>query len=306
VRRPSGPVADNVVALIVTLQPTSDVIRHVETLIGQVTRIVVVDNGSESGAAWILDSIAALRHVEVVRNPRNEGVARALNQGAQAAMDLGADWLLTLDQDAEPGPDIVQLAGGTFEAYPQPDRIAVIGSTSTEHLDRSRGLASGERPWIEAKTVITAGSFISLAAYRAIGGFRDDLFVDYVDIDFCLHARARGLRVLASRTPAMTHRIGQPTERWIGRRAVHPTNHSAVRRYYITRNRLFVWRRYCRSDPRYIAEDLIASQKELLKLLLFEEDRVPKLRAMLAGIRDSTRGVRGERGKASIVRLVKK
>ena len=93
----------------------------------------------------------------------------------------------------------------------------------------------------------------------------------------------------------MTHRIGQPTLRWIGRRAVHPTNHSAVRRYYITRNRFLVWRRYCRTDSHFVARDILASQKELIKLLLFEEDRPAKVRAMLAGLRDGIRNVTGSR-----------
>jgi rhamnosyltransferase len=288
-----GPTADNVVAVIVTLQPESDVIHHAEALIGQVVRIVVVDNGSGPGAASILDSISALPSVEVIRNPINAGIARALNQGAQAAMDIGADWLLTLDQDAAPSPEIVRIAGHTFDTYPQPQRIAVIGSTSTAGLAQSTGPASRGRPWIEVSAVITAGSFVSLAAFRSIGGFREDFFVDYVDIEFCLRARARGYRVLVSRAPAMAHRIGQPTERWIGRRAVTPTNHSAVRRYYITRNRLLVWRRYCRTDSRFVAQDILASQRELLKALLFEEDRKSKVRAMLAGIMDGLRGSTG-------------
>jgi rhamnosyltransferase len=61
----------------------------------------------------------------------------------------------------------------------------------------------------------------------------------------------------------------------------------------MTRNRFFVWRHYCRTDTRYVAEDIIESQKELLKLLLFEQDRVEKLRAILAGLRDGLRGVAG-------------
>jgi rhamnosyltransferase len=234
-----------------------------------------------------------LPSVEVIRNPVNAGIARALNQGAQAAMDSDADWLLTLDQDAAPGPEIVRIAGHACDAYPWQSRIAVIGSASRADLARSSGPASRGRPWIETSAAITAGSFISLAGLRAIGGFRDDLFVDYVDIEFCLRARASGYRVLASRAPTMTHRIGQPTVRSIGRRAVTPTNHSAVRRYYITRNRLLVWRRYCRTDSRFVAQDILASQRELLKVLLFEENRKSKVRAMLAGIMDGLRGSTG-------------
>jgi len=294
-----GPTADNAVAVIVTLQPERDVIHHAEALIGQVARIVVIDNGSDPGAGPILDSLSKLPSIELIRNPVNAGIARALNQGAQAAMDVGAEWLLTLDQDAAPSPEIVRIAGHTFQAYPQPQRIAVIGSTSTADLAQSTGPASRGRPWIQASTVITAGSFVSLAAFRSIGGFREDFFVDYHDIEFCLRARARGYRVLVSRELALTHRIGQPTVRWIGRRAVVTTNHSATRRYYMTRNRFLVWRRYWRTDPRYVAEDIIASEKELAKLLLVEEDRVGKLRAVLAGMTDGIRGITGTRGSAS-------
>jgi rhamnosyltransferase len=292
----SGPSAENVVAMIVTLGPDQDVFHHVETLIGRVSRVVVVDNGSGADAASVLDSIAALPSAEVIRNPANLGIARALNQGAEVAVDAGADWLLTLDQDAEPADEIVSVAARTFDAFPDRDYIAVIGSISFE-ASHSGWVPGGSRgqPWLEAANVITAGCFVSMAAFRDIGGYREDLFVDYVDTEFCLRARARGYRVLASRAPAMTHRIGQPTERWIGLRAVHPTNHSACRRYYITRNRFFLWRHYWRSEPRFVAKDILAAHKELVKLVLFEHDRGAKIRAMAAGLRDGLRSVTGRR-----------
>jgi rhamnosyltransferase len=297
-----GPAADNTVAVIVTFDPDREVVRYAETLVGQVVRIVVVDNGSGPAAASILDSLSALPSVEVIRNSVNLGVARALNQGAQVALDSGAGWLLTMDQDAAPGPEMVRIAGRAWEACPWPSRVAVIGSASRADLARHSDGVGQERPWIETRSVITAGSFVSLAAFGAIGKYREDFFVDYVDIEFCLRARARGYRVLASRTPTMTHRIGQPTVRSIGRRAVTPTNHSASRRYYITRNRFLVWRRYCRTDARFVAEDILASQKELLKMLLFEEDRKAKVRAILAGLRDGARSVTGERGVTTTTR----
>jgi rhamnosyltransferase len=290
VEQVDAPAAHNTVAVIVTFQPETDVVRHAEALVGQVVGIVVVDNGSGPGGTTILNSLSALPSVHVIRNPVNEGIAHALNQGAQAALDAGADWLLTLDQDAAPGPEIVRIAGHATGAYPWRSRIAVIGSASRSDLARSSGQANRGRPWIETSTVITAGSFVSLAAFRAVGGFREDLFIDYVDIEFCLRARASGYRVLASRAPTIRHQIGQPTVRSIGRRAVTPTNHPAFRRYYITRNRFLVWRLYGRTEPRYVLADILASQKELLKVLLFEEDRKSKVRAMLAGLRDGLRG----------------
>jgi rhamnosyltransferase len=290
------PTAENVVAVIVTMQPENDVVAHVETLIGQGIRTIVVDNGSGLGASPVFDSIAELGSVQMIRNPVNMGVAHALNQGIQAATDMGASWLLTLDQDAAPSPEIARIAGDTFDAYPRPDLIAVIGSSSEADAARLKNSVGPGRTWIETRTAITAGSFVSLAAVSTIGAFRDDFFVDYVDIEFCLRARARGYRVLASLTPAMTHLVGEPTQRRIGPRSVRPTNHSATRRYYITRNRLIVWRRYARTDGHFVAGDILASQKELIKLMLFEADRPAKVRAMLAGLRDGIRNVTGEKG----------
>jgi rhamnosyltransferase len=290
-----GPATENVVAVIVTLEPQVSLIRHAESLASQVRRIVVVDNGSGPGATSILDSLAALPSVEVIRNPANEGIGCALNQGAEAATAAGAAWLLTLDQDAAPSPDIVRIAASTFDSYPDSDRIAVIGSTSEADLGRPSSAASRGRPWVEARTVITAGSFVSLAALRRIGDFREDFFIDYVDIELCLRARAKGFRILESGTVAMTHQIGQPTVRRIGRRIVTPSNHSPGRRYYMTRNRFLVWRRYWRTEPRFVAMDFVASQKELVKLLLFEEQRTSKVRAALLGLRD---GLCGRAGRA--------
>lgn len=298
-----GPSADNTVAVIVTLRPNREVANHVETLIGCVGRVVVVDNGSGAEAARVLDSIAALPSAEVIRNPVNLGIARALNQGAEVAIDAGADWLLTLDQDCEPTDEIVTIAGRTFESYPARDRIAVIGSAAFEFQPPGWVDPDAGKLWVETSGTITSGSLVSLAAFRTIGGFLDDLFIDQVDTEFCLRAWARGYRVLASRTPAMIHRIGEPTERWIGFRTVHPTNHSAVRRYYITRNRILVFRRYWRVDRRAAAREFVASQKELVKLILAERDRPAKLRAMLAGLRDGLRGIAGERGSRTPKKL---
>jgi rhamnosyltransferase len=72
------------------------------------------------------------------------------------------------------------------------------------------------------------------------------------------------------------------------------TNHSRRRRYYITRNRIIVWRTYARVEPRYVAYDVKASAKELVKLALFEDDRGGKIRAVVRGTWDAIRGFTGE------------
>jgi rhamnosyltransferase len=74
-----------------------------------------------------------------------------------------------------------------------------------------------------------------------------------------------------------------------------PTNHSPLRRYYVTRNRLSVWRRYARSDGRFVAMEMRQSIREWVGIAFAETDRPAKLRAILAGFRDALLGRYGAR-----------
>jgi rhamnosyltransferase len=149
------------------------------------------------------------------------------------------------------------------------------------------------RTWEEVPALITAGSLVSLAVYRAIGPFREDFFVDYVDIEFCLRARRAGYHVVQGNAPTIEHSIGRPTRHRLIFRDVHPTNHSPARRYYITRNRILVWRLYARQEPGFVIHDAFESAKETVKLVLFEDRRRSKMRALLVGFVHGLRGLTG-------------
>jgi rhamnosyltransferase len=164
-----------------------------------------------------------------------------------------------------------------------------VGETDPVGLDQP---AYRRRP-----VVITSGTLYPVSAWESLGGFREDYFVDYVDIEYCLRARARGFDVVQSTGPCLIHRIGHPAPRRALGRLMTPTNHDASRRYYITRNRISVWRGYVRSDRRYVLHDMRQFAREGMMVLLAESDRVAKTWAILRGIRD---GVRGRLGSARI------
>jgi rhamnosyltransferase len=74
-----------------------------------------------------------------------------------------------------------------------------------------------------------------------------------------------------------------------------PTNHSPLRRYYVTRNRLSFWCLYARTDGRFVLKDMRQSIREWIGIAFAETDRVAKLRAILAGSRDAVLGRFGPR-----------
>jgi rhamnosyltransferase len=96
----------------------------------------------------------------------------------------------------------------TFEAFPEQRRLAVVGG---RQLGRREEAARAGRNWVEVPTLITVGSLISVAAFARIGPFREDFFVDYADIEFCLRARRSGYHVVQGVAPTIEHAIGRPT-----------------------------------------------------------------------------------------------
>jgi rhamnosyltransferase len=287
---PSQPVAPHptpapscVGAVFVTFHPDEDFADRVRAVVAQTGGILIIDNGS------LEEELAPVRELltdgvaEVVLNGRNVGLARALNQGLEWGRRWGFAWVVTFDQDSVPGPALVAEAGRMFDAH-RDHPIAVIGAGWSSQPVAGSGCLDPDG--IEASHVITSGSLHSVAIWGALGGFRDDLVIDYVDTEYCLRARSSGYLVLRGCVPTLSHSIGNPTRRWLVFREVTPSNHSPARRYYITRNRILVWRIYWRREPRYVAHDMKAATKELVKLLLFESERPLKLRAMTRGLRD--------------------
>jgi rhamnosyltransferase len=181
-----------------------------------------------------------------------------------------------------------------YDAQPERDRIAILAMS---HRDRATGrdyhhgkdIIQTAPLWRSVRATITSGSLVKTAVFERAGFFDESLFIDSVDHDFCLRCRAHGMLVIEGREQIMEHSIGAATEhRFLGRR-IPCTNHSPLRRYYITRNTLEVSRRYLFRDFLWTAFGLYYFLAGNILILLFEADRAAKLRAMAEGTADFLR-----------------
>lgn len=287
---PPAPVVQNICAVIVTYYPDADLGDRIERVAKQVGQTVVVDNGSPASCIARIREVARKCDIHLILNPANEGIARALNAGADWAISRGYRWILTLDQDTSVGPDMIDSLAEVFRCYPLPARLAVIGS-NYRHKVNGRVwcddvIGSNGFPGKEMKTVLTSGSLISVDAFKEIGGFREEFFIDCVDHEYCLRARARGRHVVMTSKPLMEHGIGHLTEHRLLWKKVGTLNHSPGRQYFMTRNTLILARDYVAKEPRWVLEYLWAWIKSILLVFLFEKDRLAKLRNIIHGCVD--------------------
>jgi rhamnosyltransferase len=288
----SSPRSEHAVcAIVVTYFPDPGILDRVSRIVGQVSQTVIVDNGSSRDCAQQLKQMARDPSVYLVLNPRNEGLASALNTGVAWAASHGFRWALTLDQDTTVAPDMVDTLCAVVDCYDSPDRLAVVGSNYRDKVNgalfREVSAGSNGLPATEMISVLTSGSLVSIPAFQSIGGFRKDFFIDCIDHEFCLRARAHGFRVVLTSKPVMDHGIGELTEHRLFGRKVYTSNHSPLRHYFMTRNSLLLIGSYLFAEPSWILKYVCAWIKSIIVILLFEDQRFVKAKQMLRGCVDA-------------------
>lgn len=268
-----------------------DVINCVNSFVNQVDKIYIVDNSDEDRISSNAAAIKDFTKIEYIPLGTNKGIAKALNIGFQRAIAEDFSYVLTLDQDSSCSPRMIEkllshakqlnknhLEYGIITAQPDTPQRAkqtYVGTTIKE-------------------TVIASGNLVSTDAYKSIGGFKDELFIDYVDCWFSLDIRRAGYKILQVNDAILKHNLGHIEEKKLFGIRMFPTNHSISRHYYIARNRLYTRQEFNENFPEFFKWERINNLKFMVKTFLFERDRIKKLRMILKGRKDFRNGVTGK------------
>lgn len=262
----------DIFGVVVLYEPTEEDIKRAVSLASFVDKLYVVDN-SERNARDRASFFSKLGNVEYLANGENKGIGYALNLAARKALAENAKWLLTMDQDSSfMGDGLPRLI--SFARSYDPQDVAIIAP---------RHWVFGPCPEaqdevLEVPVTMTSGNLVNLQNWLQIGGWREDFFIDSIDHEFCLRARKKGFKILQYNASILRHGLGHITQHRILGKVFHATNHSALRRYYMTRNSLFVFREYFFFDPRFCLGILHSLGKDFLKILLVEDDKCNKLK----------------------------
>jgi rhamnosyltransferase len=274
----SMAIYNNIAAVVVLYHPDASVIENLAPIIDQAQMLYVVDN-SETAAREICKQLVAYKNVSLISGNGNIGIARALNLAAELAVVDGYSFLLTLDQDSRPLPGMIEALASSHAPG-----VGLVAPRLLRGTKRDQTSGTGSHPVL---TAMTSGSLLNLESYRKTGPFRDDFFIDFVDIEYCLRLHKAGYSILMAESALLEHHVG--TRINLGAQ-LSVTTHSPVRKYYKMRIRLLVWREYGSIFPGYILRDRCRFVLELLRLLLFEPEKYVKLGMIRRGWLDFNKG----------------
>lgn len=249
-------------------------------------KVVVVDNGS-ANVGEIVQLVKKFDNSYIIENESNFGIAKALNQVFCEAAKQNYNWVLTLDQDTV-------IPDNLLERYSQaisnsPSNLAII---CPQIHDDSSGktwpvLNKGERERCVEKC-ITSASFNNVKIWDAVGGFDEKLFIDEVDHDYCYRVRKCNGMILLVDDVTINHTIGNSKIYTIFGKEIIVRNHSAFRKYYITRNILLIDRKQNGKITFLAIRHCVLF---LVKTLIFEDQKKEKVAACFKGFMDGVKGV---------------
>jgi rhamnosyltransferase len=288
---------DRICAVIVTYHPDDGFALRLEKIVPQVACVFIVDNASSEAARARLEGLAVAGRVEIIALPENLGIGAALNRGLGRAADEGFEWAVTFDQDCRAHGNLVERLVAVRTEHPMRDRVAIVGANFEEETTGTTGepkRATGGATWLDVDDVITSGCLQSLRTFRELGGYREDFFIYFVDTEYCWRASLAGYRVIQTREPLFLHRTGSYTRHRFFRRQYMTAHYAPWRHYYIVRNGFLLAGEEWKTDRAWAIRWARAVARRSAIALLFESDKVEKLRFMLRGAADAVRGRTGK------------
>jgi len=187
--------------------------------------VFIVDNGStDSSILTTKDDVAGL-DLHVIQLKSNLGFAVANNIGAHLAR---GKWLALLNADAFPEPDWLEKLLQTAEGYPEFSCFSSrqIQANNPSFLDGAGdayhvsglawriGLGYPSKQYglnsLELFSPCAAAAMYSREAFLEVGGFDEDFFSYFEDVDLGFRLQLRGYRCLYV-PDAVVHHIGSAT-----------------------------------------------------------------------------------------------
>jgi rhamnosyltransferase len=233
-------------SLIVTFNPDLEMLKkQIKSLIG-FSKVVIVDNNSQNIHRIEIICSSFIDSLRLIKLVENVGLASAQNIGIDIAEKTGSTHVIFFDQDSYLDKrSFYALADAEIKLLAQGEKVGAIGPVCYDPNDfREYPITKYFGPFIKrvflaenalekASFLIASGSLVRIDVLRSVGHMMDELFIDYIDVEWCYRAQSKGFVLYATSSSRMSHLIGDTRIKFFGRTI---SQHSALRRYYLTRN----------------------------------------------------------------------
>jgi GT2 family glycosyltransferase len=265
-------------------------------------KVLVIDNASTDGTVEFLakGGHVASTTYELVTLSENIGGAGGFSKGMSLVLERGADWIWMMDDDAAPHPDALAELLAIAD-----DPSCIYGSTAINGVHTSWTTTMPGPPVLRtdlasevpAKARVESLPFLGFLIHRELVeriGLPDaGFFIAADDVEYCLRAMGAGADIyIAGRSRIEHPRTERRVMRILGREVAY-LELPPWKRYYDTRNRLLIARRY--HGLRLLTQAIPGTILRICIALATGPRRLAQLAAGAAGMVDGVLGIKGIR-----------
>lgn len=268
-------------ATVVLYNPDETVMNNIRSYYDHMHLILAIDN-SDNPCKNFIESVKTLPKIVYIDNGGNKGIAHALNIAANKAIELGHQWLLTMDQDSFFDVTMLVTYLNCWNKYPNKENIAVFSPIHIVLKDQTSHTT--HCTVINKLHVMTSGNILNLNIFKHLNGFNEALFIDEVDHEYCLRAKLAHFSILEFSNIALNHTLGESVVIQHHGQTIESSTHSPKRFYYITRNRLYMWKTYHPLFPNLVEIQFLSIVKTLIFPLIYHSKKIQRFFCILRGI----------------------
>ncbi|WP_061227093.1 glycosyltransferase family 2 protein [Leptospira interrogans] len=278
-------------AVIVTFNPDINLTyKNVQNLNLNSVPVLIVDNRSKNVSA-IRSKIKKQNFL--IENESNLGLGFALNRGIEYAQSNLYTHVWLFDQDSFLETSAIRLFLQKIREYEiqkfPNEKVASYGPNIFDTIKNRNiyGILKDETGILNAKFLITSGSFYSLEVLKEVGLMYQDFFIDYLDYEWCFRANDKGYVHKIISDVKMKHSIGGDSRSIFGIFKV--AIHSPFRWYFLFRNGIYI----CKMPHipfRFKLEVVLKIIFRFLILPIFSDSKYQTYLHILCGICDGITG----------------
>lgn len=216
------PASGLLIAIIVVNYKSSHIVRDnlAARRLPDWIRVVMVDNFSSASEARACAVLCERLSWTFVANSQNAGFGAACNRGARVASSWQPTHFLFLNPDASISPaEIEHLAISERKAFAGIVSPVILREDSSPwfngakidwNVGRAHHMSAGDKG--ESDWATAACLLFSLEAWQILGGFREDYFLYWEDVEITHRWRDMGRSLVIVPEVSATHMVGATQE----------------------------------------------------------------------------------------------
>ncbi|HEI4164836.1 TPA: rhamnosyltransferase [Escherichia coli] len=290
---------NKVAGVIVTYNPEIKILLSaLESSTKQLDYIYLIDNCSLNKNE-VADLAGRFGNVKFQALSKNIGLASAQNMGINTAKNNNLiEYVVLFDQDSIIENNfIASLLDDYKKVLAKDSKIGAIGPVfyvpstkinypATVYIGPFiKKISIKDEPQF-ATYLIASGCLIKIDTLSSVGLMQDDLFIDYIDVEWSLRAKSKGYNLYISPNAKMAHTIGDARRKFLGRTI---SIHSPFRRYFLVRNSFYMIRlNYIPLG--YKTRECIFNIARILTSIIYSDQKIKTIKSAFYGVIDGIAG----------------